>query len=77
MTYTMEDFKRDYIKEHFAQLTSQEQRQALERLSSEHLREVLQLLPPEELLGVQSPEQIREYLDRQSTGHPTKRRTAR
>ena len=29
MAYTMEDFKRDYIKEHFAQLTPEEQREAL------------------------------------------------
>src|SRR5436190_9228051 len=30
MTFTMEDFKRQYIKEHFAQLTPQEQREVLE-----------------------------------------------
>src|SRR5262249_33272872 len=30
MSYTMEDFKRDYIMEHFAQLTPEEQRKALE-----------------------------------------------
>ena len=35
MSFTMEDFKRQYIKEHFAQLTPQEQREALERLAPE------------------------------------------
>jgi hypothetical protein len=48
----MEDFERDYIKEHFAQLTPAEQREALERLAPEHRRELLQALPPEERLRV-------------------------
>jgi hypothetical protein len=56
MSYTMEDFKRDYIKEHFGLLTPEEKRQALERLSPEDLREVLQALPPEERLAGLSPE---------------------
>jgi hypothetical protein len=56
MAYTMEDFNRQYIKEHFAQLTPKEQREALERLSPEHRREVLQALPPEERLAGLSPE---------------------
>ena len=65
MSYTMEDFKRDYVKEHFPKLTPEEK------------REVLQSLPPEELLGILSPEQIRQYLDRLAAGRPTKPRTAR
>ncbi len=64
MSFTMEDFKRQYIQEHFAQLTPEEQRKALERVSPEHRREVLRSLTPEELLGALSAEQIREYLDR-------------
>ena len=52
MSYTMEDFKRDYVKEHFAQLTPQER------------EEVLRSLPPEERLAGLSPEQIRQYLER-------------
>jgi hypothetical protein len=51
MSYTMEDFKRDYIKEHFAQLTPQER------------EEVLRSLPPEERLAGLSAEQIRQYLE--------------
>ncbi|HZY84685.1 MAG TPA: hypothetical protein VFE78_07630 [Gemmataceae bacterium] len=51
MSYTMEDFLRDYTKEHFAKLTPQEQREALERLSPERRREVLGALPAEERLA--------------------------
>ena len=51
MSYTMEDFQRQYAKEHFAQLTPEEQREALERLSPEQRRQVLQALPPEERLA--------------------------
>jgi hypothetical protein len=75
MSFTMEDFQRQYAKEHFAQLTPEEQREALERLSPEHRREVLQSLPPEErlaglpleqrLAGL-SAEQLRQYLDQMS-----------
>jgi hypothetical protein len=61
----MEDFNRQYIKEHFPKLTPQEQ------------REVLQSLPPVELLSVLSAEQIRKYLDQLATNRPTKARTAR
>jgi hypothetical protein len=96
MTYTMEDFKRQYIKEHFAKLTPEEQREALGRLSPEHRREVLQALPPEQwrqvlqalppeqqqqvlealppekrLAGL-SAEQIRQYLDQLTAGHPAR-----
>jgi hypothetical protein len=52
MSYTMEDFKRDYVKEHFPQLTPEEQ------------AEVLQALPPEQRLAGLSAEQIRQYLDK-------------
>jgi hypothetical protein len=55
MSYTMEDFTRDYIKEHFSMLTCEEQREALARLSAEHLREVLQSLPPEDRMSGLSP----------------------
>jgi hypothetical protein len=70
MAYTMEDFQRQYVKEHFAQLTPAEQREALQALPPEKQQEVLQALPPEKLLGVLSSEQIRQYLDRLSSGKP-------
>ncbi len=57
MSYTMEDFNRQYIKEHFPLLTLEEQ------------GEVLQSLPPERRLAGLSLEQIRQYLDRLTAGH--------
>jgi hypothetical protein len=41
MSYTMEDFLHDYIKEHFPRLTPQEQREALERVSPDDRRQIL------------------------------------
>ncbi len=55
MSFTMEDFQRQYAKEHFARLTPQERREALE------------LLSPEERLAGLSAEQIRQYLDQLAT----------
>jgi Mg/Co/Ni transporter MgtE len=78
VSFTMEDFQRQYVKQHFPQLTPEEQREALERLSPEHRREVLQSLPPEERLAGLSVEQIRQYLDeltaRRSSGARKPRR---
>jgi hypothetical protein len=68
VSFTMEDFQRQYAKEHFAQLTPEEQREALQALPPEKQQEVLQALPPERRLAGLSPEQIREYLDRLTTG---------
>jgi Mg/Co/Ni transporter MgtE len=73
----MEDFRRQYAKDHFALLTPQEQREALQRLSPEHRREILRSLSPEELLGVLSAEQIREYLEQRTAARPSKPRTPR
>jgi hypothetical protein len=77
MPYTMEDFERDYIKEHFAKLTPEEQREALERLPPERRREVLESLPPQERLAGLSAEQIRQYLDQLSAGGPAQPRKPR
>ena len=74
MSYTMEDFQRDYIKEHFAKLTPEEQREALQALTPEQQQEVFQKLPPENRLAGLSAEQIREYLDRLTVGRSTKPR---
>jgi hypothetical protein len=65
MSFTMEDFQRQYVKEHFPKLTPEEQ------------REVLRSLPAEELLGVLSADQIQKYLDQLAAGRPTKPRTSR
>jgi hypothetical protein len=57
MTYTMKDFERDYIKDHFSKLTPEEQ------------RDVLRSLPPEQRLAGLSEEQIQEYLQDLRAGH--------
>ncbi len=71
MPYTMEDFRHDFVKEHFVRLTPEEQREAMERLSPEQRREVVKLLPPEERLAGLSEEQIRQYLERLTAGRPS------
>jgi hypothetical protein len=55
VSYTMKDFRRDYMKEHLPELTPQER------------ADVLQALSPEERLAGLSAEQIRQYLDRMTT----------
>jgi hypothetical protein len=54
----MEDCQRRYVKEHFAQLTPEEQ------------QEVLRALPPEKRLAGLSSEQIRHYLDQLTAAKP-------
>ncbi len=65
MSYTMEDFKRDYIKEHFAQLTPREQ------------EELLQSLPPERRLAGLSDEQVRRLLEQLTARRASQPRKAR
>ena len=86
MAYTMEDFRRNYVKKHFAHLTPEEQREALERLPPEQRRQVVQSvppeerlagLPPEERLAGLPPEQIRRYLDQLTAGRTAKPRKPR
>jgi hypothetical protein len=65
MSYTMEDFKRDYIKEHFPKLTPQEHRELLQSLPPEEHRELLQSLSPEErrdVLQSLPPKRLRKFL---------------
>jgi hypothetical protein len=77
MSYTMEDFQRQYAKEHFGRLTPEEQREALQRLPPEVQQEVLQSLPPEKRLAGLTAEQIRQYLDRLTAEHPREPRKPR
>jgi hypothetical protein len=77
MSFTMEDFQRQYAKEHFPRLTPQEQREALELLSPEQRRELFQSLLPEECLAGLSEEQVGKLLDQLAagrTGQPRKSR---
>jgi hypothetical protein len=71
VSFTIEDFNRQYIKERFARLTPEEQQEALQALPPEQQQQVLQALPPERRLAGLSAEQIRQYLDQLSA-----RRTA-
>jgi Mg/Co/Ni transporter MgtE len=62
--FTMEDFNRQYIKQHFAQLTPEEQREALQAISPEKRKEVLQALLPgerKEVLQALLPGSKRKY----------------
>jgi hypothetical protein len=65
MPYTMEDFRRDYFKEHFEKLTPEEQ------------QEVLKSLPLEERLAGIPAEQIRQYLEQLTAGRPSRPRKPR
>jgi hypothetical protein len=49
MSYTMADFRRDYIIEHFPELTPEELRKAVQKLSPEARRELLHVLPQDEI----------------------------
>jgi hypothetical protein len=77
MPFTMEDFQRQYAKEHFSQLTPEEQREALERLSPEQRRELVQALLPEEGLVGLSKEQVRQLLDQLAANRSAQPRKAR
>jgi DNA-binding transcriptional ArsR family regulator len=89
MAFTMEDFNRQYVKEHFSRLTPEERREVLQSLLPEERREVLQSLPleerrevlqslpAEELLAVLSADQIRQHLERLTAGRPAQPRKAR
>jgi hypothetical protein len=57
MSFTMDDFQRQYAKDHFGKLTPEEQRETLQLLSPEQRRQVLQSLPPEERLAGLPPEE--------------------
>ena len=61
MPYTMEDFRRDFTKEHFPLLSPQERKEVLRKLPPE---ERLVGLTPEERLAGMSQEQIREVLEK-------------
>jgi hypothetical protein len=70
MSYTMQDFQRDYAKEHFAQLSLEEQEEALQMLPPEKQRKLLRSLPLEERLAGLSAEEIKRYLDQLTAANP-------
>jgi hypothetical protein len=65
MSFTMEDFRRQYIRENFPKLPPEEQ------------EDVLKSLPPEVRLAGLPPEQIRRYLDQLTAGRTAKPRKPR
>src|SRR5262249_5467849 len=86
VTFTMEDFIRQYVKEHFSRLTPNERREALESLPPQERVEVLRALPaeerlaglpPEQRLAGLSAEQIRAYLDQLTAGQAEQPRKSR
>jgi hypothetical protein len=77
VSFTMEDFNRQYVKEHFARLTPEERREVLQSLPPEQRLEVLQSLPPEQRLEGLSEEQIQQYLERLRARRPAAPRRTR
>jgi hypothetical protein len=73
MTYTIEDFQRDYVKRHFSRLTPEEIREAIQALPPEKLAS----LPIEVRLAGLAPEEIRRYLDEQTAGRSAQPRKPR
>jgi len=78
MSYTMQDFTRDFIKEHFGKLSPEERREFMRTLPAEERREIVRSVPAEERLAELSPDEIRHYLDRltasKSAASPKRRR---
>ena len=86
MSFTMEDFRRQFVKDNFAKLTAEEQRELLETLSPEQRQAILQSLPPEVRLAGLPPEerlaglsvkQIRQLLERLTSDRPAEPRKPR
>ena len=48
MSYTMEDFQRDYFKEQYAKLTPEKRRELVQSLPPEERRKLLESLPLEQ-----------------------------
>jgi hypothetical protein len=74
MPYTMEDFQRQFVKEHFPKLTLEEQEEVLQTLP---LEARLAGLSAEDRLAGLSPAQIQQYLDRLSAARPASPRKPR
>lgn len=65
MSYTMQDFRRDYIKDFFKDLTPEERHEAMKALTADDL---LAVLSPEQI------EQLREKLNAERPAAPPKKR---
>jgi hypothetical protein len=58
MPFTMNDFRRQFVKEHFPELTRKER------------EDVIQSLPPEERLAGLTQDEIRAYLEKMAAENP-------
>jgi hypothetical protein len=77
MSYTMEDFDRDYNRERFLKLTPEKREELLRSLPTEERQELVRSLPPEERLAGLTAEQIQQYLARLSPKRPATARRPR
>jgi hypothetical protein len=77
MPFTIEDFNRQFVQKHFAELAPQERVEALRKLPPEERKDVIKSLPPEERLADLTDEQIRQYLERRSAKKPAPPRKPR
>ncbi|HWY86351.1 MAG TPA: hypothetical protein VNX28_06490 [Gemmataceae bacterium] len=86
MPYTMQDFRRDYAKEHFKDLTPEEKQEAIKGLTPEQRlkdltpEQVLKSLTPEQVLKALTSEQrkrLREKLITERTSSQAKKRRRR
>jgi hypothetical protein len=85
-SYTMADFRRDYVKERFSELPPEDQEEVLKSLPPEKRlaglppEERLAGLPPEERLAglsARQMEQVRQYLDRLLAGRAPQARKSK
>ena len=86
MPYTMEDFQRQFVKEHFPKLTPEEREDVMKSLPAEEREDVIKSLSPEERLAGLPPEarlaglseaQVRQLLDHLAAGRASQPRKPR
>jgi hypothetical protein len=89
MPYTMEDFRREVIREYLQELTPRQRREFLQeltpqqrrgflqQLTAEQRREFLQQLTPEERLSGLTADEIKAYLAQLDRSRETKRKKAK
>lgn len=65
MPFPMDNFRRQFVKEHVPELSPEDQ------------QEVLQTIPPEQRLAGLTPKQIREYLEQLTADPPAPARRPR
>ena len=77
MPYTMEDFQRQFVKEHFPKLTREEREDVIKSLPPEERGGLPQALPPEKRLAGLSAAQVRQLLDHLAAGRASQPRKPR